>query len=169
MGMNKKQKAQKKRENAMKALKKEEMALAMEQEEISQAVEKEEVVQTVEKEESVETLEREEKTLARFVELLADLNREVVEMLKTGDLSLLYEMNDTVAEMYSIQSVNKDELYTGIDEEAKAIYQNFNGLVALTQEVGEDWSEENSAKAQAYLQNIFEANVAIVVAYGLAE
>ena len=151
MGLSKKQRAQKKRENAMKALKKEENAAV------------------AETEEKVVTMEVEEKTLSRFVELLADLNREVVEMLKTGDLSLLYDMNDTVAEMYAIQSVNKDELYVGIEEQAQAIYQNFNGLVALTQEVGEAWSEENSAKAQAFLRNIFEANVAIVVAYGLAE
>ena len=151
MGLSKKQRAQKKRENAMKALKKEENAAV------------------AETEEKVVTMEVEEKTLSRFVELLADLNREVVEMLKTGDLSLLYDMNDTVAEMYAIQSVNKDELYVGIEEQAQAIYQNFNGLVALTQEVGEAWSEENSAKAQAFLRNIFEANVVIVVAYGLAE
>ena len=151
MGLSKKQRAQKKRENAMKALKKEGNAAV------------------AETEEKVVTMEVEEKTLSRFVELLADLNREVVEMLKTGDLSLLYDMNDTVAEMYAIQSVNKDELYVGIEEQAQAIYQNFNGLVALTQEVGEAWSEENSAKAQAFLRNIFEANVAIVVAYGLAE
>ena len=160
MGLNKKQKAQKKRENAMKALKKEE--------EKNLTVEKEESIVEV-KEEVSSATENAEKTLSRFVELLADLNREVVEMLKTGDLSLLYDMNDTVAEMYAIQSVNKDELYVGIEEQAQAIYQNFNGLVALTQEVNGDWSEENSAKAQAFLQNIFEANVAIVVAYGLAE
>ena len=142
MGKNKKKKAQKRRDNARKALMKEEQVL---------------------------TMEKEEATLARFVELLADLNREVVGMLKTGDLSLLYEMSDTVAEIYAIQSVNQDELYTGIDDEAKEIYQNFNELVALAQSVGEDWSEEASAKVQAYLTNIFEANVDIVVAYGLAE
>lgn len=158
MGLNKKQRAQKKRENAMKALKKEENVEVAE-----------ETVVAMKTEETPVVAEAEEKTLSRFVELLADLNREVVEMLKTGDLSLLYDMNDTVAEMYAIQSVNKDELYVGIEEQAQAIYQNFNGLVALTQEVGGAWSEENSAKAQAFLQNIFEANVAIVVAYGLAE
>ena len=112
----------------------------------------------------------EEKILERFIELLADLNRETVEMMKTGDLGFLYEMNDTVEEIYSIQSASKEELYVGIDQEAKAIYKNFNDLVALAQKVGEnEWTAESSASAFEFLQNIFEANVKIIKAYGLAE
>ncbi len=113
---------------------------------------------------------KEEKTMERFIELLAALNNEAVEMLETGDLSGLYEMNDTVEEIFRIQHNNKDELYTGIDEEAKIIYGNFNALVKLTEKVGEhEWSEEDSANALKCLENILRADLKIVVAYGIAD
>lgn len=112
----------------------------------------------------------EEKVLERFIELLAELNGEAIYMLETGDLSRLYDMNDTVEGIYAIQSTNKDELYVGIKEPAADIYQNFNALVMLVQKMGDgEWTEEASALAQLYLSNILEANVAIVKVYGLAE
>ena len=112
----------------------------------------------------------EEKVLENFIELLAELNGEAMYMLETGDLSRLYDMNDTVEGIYAIQSANEDELYAGIKEEAGDIYQNFNALVMLVQKIGDgEWTEEASALAQLYLSNILEANVAIVKAYCLAE
>lgn len=112
----------------------------------------------------------EEKTLERFIELLAALNGEAMDMLETGDLAGLYDMNDTVEELYTIQTSNKDELYVGIQEEAQDIYQNFNALVVLAQKIGEnEWGEKASALAQLYLQNILEASIEIVTAYGLVE
>ena len=113
--------------------------------------------------------EEQEKRLERFVELLADLSREASEMLKTGDLALLYEMNDTVEEMYSIQNGSEEKIYKAIDEPAQVIYHNFNDLVALAEKCEGNWSEEESAMAYGCLKNIFEANVEIIVAYGLAE
>lgn len=115
-------------------------------------------------------MKNEEKTLERFIELLAALNGEAVDMLESGDLSALYDMNDTVEEIYAIQTTNEDELYVGIQEEAQDIYQNFNALVTLVQKVGEsEWTKETSALAQLYLENILEANISIIKAYGLAE
>ena len=115
-------------------------------------------------------METMEKKMERFVELLADLNRETVEMLKTGDLAYLYEMNDTVEEFYSIQNGSEEELLAGIDEEAKDIYENFNALATLAQGIGErDWTEEESVKAQLFLQNIYDANWEIINAYGLVD
>lgn len=114
--------------------------------------------------------EEQEKRLERFIELLADLSRETSEMLKSGDLGLLYEMNDTVEEMYSIQNGSEEKIYKGIDEPAKEIYKNFNDLVTLAQKCEEkEWSEEDSASAYQFLENIFEANREIIFAYGLAE
>ncbi len=113
---------------------------------------------------------KEEQTLARFIELLAELNNETVEMLETGDLSPLYQMNDTVEEIFSIQHGNKDELYLGIEQDAKVIYGNFNALVRLAEEVGEhEWSEENSRSARNCLENILRANIKIITAYGLTD
>ena len=111
-----------------------------------------------------------EKKMERFVELLADLNRETVEMLKTGDLAYLYEMNDTVEEFYSIQNGSKEELLAGIDNQAQEIYKNFNALAEMAGEVGErDWTEEESSLAFELLQCIFNANVEIINAYGLVD
>ncbi len=111
---------------------------------------------------------KEQNELTRFVELLSNLNNEAVEMLETGDLSGLYPMNDTVEGLFSIQHDNKDELYTGVDKEAKTIYGNFNALVQLTEKVGEnEWSEENSDNARKCLENILQASVEIIKKYGL--
>ena len=41
--------------------------------------------------------------LQRFIELLAALNRQSVEMIKTGNMQLMYAMNDTVEEMEAIR------------------------------------------------------------------
>ncbi len=114
--------------------------------------------------------EQDDKQMARFIELLAALNNETVEILETGDLSPLYEMNDVVEEMFSIQHGNEDELYQGIDGEAKVIYGSFNALVRLTEQVGEnEWTEEQSETARKLLENILHANLKIVAAYGLTE
>lgn len=114
--------------------------------------------------------EKEKNELTRFVELLAQLNNEAVEMLETGDLSGLYQMNDVVEGIFSIQHNGKDELYTGIDKEAKIIYGNFNALVRLTEKVGvNEWSAEDSANAQKCLENILQANVKIIRMYGLID
>ena len=114
--------------------------------------------------------EKEQNELARFVELLAELNNEAMEMLETGDLSGLYPMNDTVEELFSIQHGNEDELYTGVDKEAKLIYGNFNALVQLTERVGEhEWSEEASANARTCLENILQASLKIIQMYGLLD
>ncbi len=111
---------------------------------------------------------KEQNELTRFVELLSKLNNEAMEMLETGDLSGLYSMNDTVEGLFSIQHDNQDELYTGIDYEAKTIYGNFNALVQLTEKVGEqEWSEENSDRARKSLENILRASIAIAKKYGL--
>lgn len=111
---------------------------------------------------------KEQNELTRFVELLSKLNNEAMEMLETGDLSGLYSMNDTVEGLFSIQHDNQDELYTGIDHEAKTIYGNFNALVQLTEKVGEqEWSEENSDHARKSLENILRASIVIVKKYGL--
>ena len=59
--------------------------------------------------------------LQRFIALLADLNHECVEILKTGDVKILQKMNDTVEEMYAIQSVGEEEAYTAIEEDMQMI------------------------------------------------
>ena len=108
-------------------------------------------------------------TLQRFIQLLADLNREAVEMIKTGNMQILYAMNDTVEEMYAIQSVGKEDAYTAIEEDMQIIYKNFNAVVTMVN------SNETSAvdkitstAVKKFLHNIFDANVRIVIAYGLA-
>lgn len=108
-------------------------------------------------------------TLQRFIQLLADLNREAVEMIKTGNMELLYAMNDTVEEMYAIQSVGTEDAYTAIEEDAQIIYKNFNAMVTMINSNEKEEPDEATSNAvKKFLLNIFDANVRIVLAYGLA-
>ena len=106
--------------------------------------------------------------LQRFIALLCDLNHQVVEILKTGNSEILFSMNDTVEEMYSIQHGGTEEAYTAIEEDAQAIYKNFNAVVTMVKSNENAWNDKTtSAAVRKFLQNIFDANVRIVLAYGL--
>lgn len=107
--------------------------------------------------------------LQRFLQVICDLNHQTVEMLKTGNVELLYEMNDTIEEMYRIQNGNPAPEYAEIDEEAQIIYKNFNAIIAMIKSNEKDALDEATSNAvRVFLRNIFEANVGIVKAYGLA-
>ncbi len=107
--------------------------------------------------------------LQRFIQLLAELNQQSVEMIKTGNMQLLYAMNDTVEEMHSIQSTGTEEAYTAIEEDAQIIYKNFNAMVTMIQSNEKEEPDEATSNAvKNFLYNIFDANVRIVLAYGLA-
>ncbi len=107
--------------------------------------------------------------LQRFISLLADLNHEVVEMIQTGNTQILLKMNDTIEEMYSIQHGNAEEAYTAIDEDMQIIYKNFDGITVMLQS-SESARPDKAATAaiKKFLLNIFDANVRIIHAYGLA-
>ena len=108
-------------------------------------------------------------TLQRFVELLAALNQQTVAVLKTGDFSVLVEMNETVEEMYNIQSKGTEDAYTAIDEDMQIIYQNFNAVVTMIHSNEKDEIDQTTSGAiKKFLHNIFEATVRIIYAYGLA-
>ncbi len=107
--------------------------------------------------------------LQRFIQLLAALNQQSVEMIKTGNMQILYAMNDTIEEMHAIQSVGEEEAYTAIEEDAQIIYKNFNAMVTMIQSnEKEELDEATSNAVKKFLYNIFDANVRIVLAYGLA-
>ena len=107
-------------------------------------------------------------TLQRFIQLLADLNQQSVEMIKTGNMEILYAMNDTVEEMYSIQSVGTEDAYTAIEEDAQIIYKNFNAMITMVNSNEKDELDEATSEAvKKFLHNIFDANVRIIIAYGL--
>ncbi len=107
--------------------------------------------------------------LQRFIELLAALNHQTVEMIKTGNTQILLQMNDTVEEMYTIQHGETDEVYTAIEEDMQIIYKNFNAIVTMLQSrEGDEADEVTSGAVKKFLHNIFDANVRIVYAYGLA-
>ena len=107
--------------------------------------------------------------LQRFIRLLADLNHETVEMIRSGNMELLYAMNETIEEMYSIQHEGMEEAYTAIDEDAQIIYKNFNALVTMVRSnENAEMDEATNEAVKKFLHNIFDANVRIVIAYGLA-
>ena len=107
--------------------------------------------------------------LQRFIQLLADLNHQTVEALKTGDTRILAKMNDTVEEMYAIQHEGTEDAYTAIEEDAQIIYKNFNAVITMLQSMENKQPDEATSLAvKKFLKNIFDANVRIVYAYGLA-
>ena len=107
--------------------------------------------------------------LQRFIRLLADLNHEAVEMLRTGNMELLYAMNQTIEEMYSIQQAGTEDAYTAIEEDAQIIYKNFNAMITMIRSnENEQLDEATNESVKKFLHNIFDANVRIVIAYGLA-
>ena len=107
--------------------------------------------------------------LQRFIQLLSDLNHETVAALRTGDTQILRQMNDTVDEMYAIQSVGTEDAYTAIEEEMQIIYQNFNAIATMMN-TNESIFVDNatSVAVKKFLHNIFEATVSIVHKYFLS-
>ena len=107
--------------------------------------------------------------LQHFIKLLCDLNNETVTFLKTGDVGILNTMNDTVEEIYSIQHEGQEEAYTAIEEDAQIIYKNFNAAVTMIKSNENGLSDKTTAEAvKIFIRNIFDADVRIVLAYGLA-
>lgn len=107
--------------------------------------------------------------LQRFIELLSVLNHQAVDMLKTGDTQILFAMNGTVEEMYSIQQKGTEDAYTVIDDDMKIIRENYVAAITMVQ------SNENGKFDMAtgfavkkFVHNIFDATVRIVMQYGLA-
>ena len=107
--------------------------------------------------------------LQRFIQLLADLNRQSAEMIKTGNMRILPDMNKTIEEMYSIQHGGEEDAYTAIEEEMQIICKNFDAILAMLQ--SNETSRPDKATSTAvkkFLHNIFDATVRIIYAYGLA-
>ena len=107
-------------------------------------------------------------TLQRFIELLAELNHESADAIKTGNTKFLDKMNGTIEEMYAIQHVGTEDAYTAIEEEMQMILQNFNAIVAMFQSNdGEKPDQVTNNAVKKFLYNIFDATVSIVTKYGL--
>ena len=107
--------------------------------------------------------------LQRFIALLADLNHMSADILKTGDSAILEKMNPVIEEMYAIQHEGTEDAYTAIEEDAQAIYKNFNAMVTMIRSNEQEKMDNATNEAvKKFLHNIFDANVRIVIAYGLA-
>lgn len=107
--------------------------------------------------------------LQRFIRLLSDLNHQTVQALKTGDTKIFAEMNKTVEEMYAIQHTGTEDAYTAIEDDMQIIYKNFNAVVTMIESNEKAAFDQTTGLAvKKFLHNIFDANVRIVYAYGLA-
>lgn len=108
-------------------------------------------------------------TLQRFIRLLCDLNHEAADFLKSGNADLLFAMNDTIEEIYAIQHAGTEDAYTAIEEDAQIIYKNFNAAVTMMKSNENAVVDKTTSEAvKIFVRNIFDANVRIVLAYGLA-
>ena len=108
-------------------------------------------------------------TLQRFIKLLCDLNHEAADFLKSGNADLLFAMNDTIEQIYEIQHAGTEDAYTAIEEDAQIIYKNFNAAVTMMKSNENAVVDKTTSEAvKIFVRNIFDANVRIVLAYGLA-
>ena len=107
--------------------------------------------------------------LQRFIELLSQLNHQSVDMLKTGDTNILFAMNNTVEEMYSIQQKGTEDAYTVIDGDMKIIRENYVAAITMVQS-NEDGKFDMATgfAVKKFVHNIFDATVRIIMQYGLA-
>ena len=107
--------------------------------------------------------------LQRFISLLAELNHLSAEAIQTGKLELFPKINKVVKEMHDIQQNGEEEAYTAIEEDAQAIYKDFDAAAQMlkSNESGRMDQATNQA-VKIFLKNIFAATVSIVHAYGLA-
>ena len=107
--------------------------------------------------------------LQRFIELLATLNRSTADVIKSGNTRIFPKMNETIEEMYAIQSVGTEDAYTAIADEMQCIRMNFNAIVAMLQSNETDVADfATNVAVKKFLHNIFDATVRIITAYGLA-
>ena len=107
--------------------------------------------------------------LQRFIELLAQLNHQTVDAIRSGRTAVLEKMNATIEEMYEIQQNGEEDAYTAIEEEMQAICKNFDAITMMLQSSDSDRPDKITSNAvKKFLHNIFDANVRIVIAYGLA-
>lgn len=108
-------------------------------------------------------------TLQGFIKLLSDLNHQAADFLRSGNADLLFAMNDTIEEIYAIQHAGTEEAYTAIEEDAQIIYKNFNAAVTMIKSNENAATDKTTGEAvKIFVRNIFDANVRIVLAYGLA-
>lgn len=106
--------------------------------------------------------------LQRFIELLATLNHQCVDAIKSGNVKVLDEMNGVIEEMHAIQSVGEEDAYTAIEDEMQTIVQNFNAIVMMMQSnEGATPDKATSTAVKKFLHNIFDGTVGIVTKYGL--
>lgn len=106
--------------------------------------------------------------LQRFIELLAQLNHQTVDAIKSGRTVVLEKMNATIEEMYSIQQNGEEDAYTAIEEDAQAIYKNFDAIaMMMNSNEGNVADFATNVAVKKFLHNIFDATVRIVTAYGL--
>ena len=108
------------------------------------------------------------KKLQRFIELLAMLNHQTADALRSGRTVVLEKMNATIEEMYSIQHEGTEDAYTAIEEDAQAIYKNFDAIaLMMNTNEGNTADVATNLAVKKFLHNIFDATVRIVTAYGL--
>lgn len=105
---------------------------------------------------------------AAFIKELTDLCGQLGSIYKTGELSVLSEMNRTIKELHRIQHGSKDSALEAVGEECRVIYANFDMIVALlkTTENGEIDRAAQTATGR-FLHNINTAAVNIASMLGL--
>ncbi len=114
-------------------------------------------------------MEENNEQLVQFVDLLAQLSKQLKTLFDTGNTETFTDMNATIKEMYRLQHGSEDDAFKTIDPDCEVIYRNFDMIVAVlrTTENGEVDKGAQTA-VNKFLRNITEAAGNIVMLFGLA-
>ncbi len=112
--------------------------------------------------------EEKNEELAKFIDLLAELGKELGELFRTGEIDVFPEMNKTIKEMYRIQHGNEDDAFRTVDPDCEVIYRNFDMIVAILRTTENGVIDKGAqTSVNKFLRNINEALVNIVTLFGL--
>lgn len=108
------------------------------------------------------------KEVQEFIDALTALSAQLGNIFRSGDISILGEMNTTIKRMYRVQHGSTQSALSNIEEECKVIYGNFDMMIAVLRTTEEDEIDRGAQKAIGkFLHNINEATVNIAAMFGL--
>ncbi len=105
-----------------------------------------------------------------FCEQLVRLNGAMAELFRSGNVSLLTEMNAAIKELHRVQHKSTEPALAAIDGDCVIIYGNFDMIISILRTTENGEIDRDAQKAMnVFLHNIDDAVVRIASAFGLIE
>ena len=110
----------------------------------------------------------ENKEVLEFCTQLVRINGAMAELFKSGNISLIGEINAAVKALHAVQSASHDPVLNALSEECKVIYVNSDMIVEVLRTTEDGVIDAGAQKAlNKFLHNIDEAVINIAKALGL--